>query len=97
MIIRIKGFPVRASGIFDICIYSFKYCRSDGRKATGDYVKYLYISYGSICEVETQMMLSGDLDYCDSATLRDIMDEIYEVERMLKALIKSLENKHLNP
>ena len=43
------------------------------------------------------MMLSGDLDYCDSATLRDIMDEIYEVERMLKALIKSLENKHLNP
>ena len=68
-----------------------------GRKTTGDYVKYLYISYGSICELETQMMLSGDLDYCDSATLRDIMDEIYEVERMLKALIKSLENKHLNP
>ena len=41
------------------------------------------------------MMLSGDLDYIDSAILKDIMDEIYEVERMLKALIKSLENKHL--
>ena len=41
------------------------------------------------------MMLSGDLDYVGSAILKDIMDEIYEVERMLKALIKSLENKHL--
>ena len=42
------------------------------------------------------MMLSGDLDTIDSAILKDIMDEIYEVERMLKALIKSLENKHLS-
>ena len=56
-----------------------------------------YISYASNCELETQMMLSGDLDYIDSALFRDIMDDIYEVERMLKALITSLENKHLNP
>ena len=68
-----------------------------GRKTTADYIKSLYIAYGSNCELETQMMLSGDLDYIDSAILKDIMDEIYEVERMLKALIKSLENKHLNP
>jgi four helix bundle protein len=68
-----------------------------GRKTTADYIKSLYIAYGSNCELETQMMLSGDLDTIDSAILEDIMDEIYEVERMLKALIKSLENKHLNP
>ena len=43
------------------------------------------------------MMLSGDLDYIDSALFRDIMDEIYEVERTLKALITLLENNHLNP
>jgi hypothetical protein len=42
-------------------------------------------------------MLSGDLDYIDSAIVSEIMDEINEVERMLKALIKSLENTHLNP
>ena len=42
-------------------------------------------------------MLSGDLDYIDSDIVKVIMDEINEVERMLKALIKSLENKHLNP
>jgi four helix bundle protein len=41
-----------------------------GRKTTVDYIRMLYISYGSVCEL---------------------------IERMLKALIKSLENKPLNP
>ena len=68
-----------------------------GRKTTADYIKSLYIAYGSNCELETQIMLSGDLDYIDSDIGKVIMSEINEVERMLKALIKSLENKHLNP
>jgi len=68
-----------------------------GRKTTADYIKSLYIAYGSNCELETQIMLSGDLDYIDSDIVKVIMAEINEVERMLKALIKSLENKHLNP
>jgi four helix bundle protein len=68
-----------------------------GRKTTADYIKSLYIAYESNCELETQMMLSGDLEYIDIAVVNKIMDEINEVERMLKALIKSLENNHLNP
>jgi four helix bundle protein len=68
-----------------------------GRKTTADYIKSLYIAYGSNCELETQIMLSVDLKYIDSAIVNEIMDEINEVERMLKALIKSLENTHLNP
>ena len=68
-----------------------------GRKTTADYIKFLYIAYGSNCELETQIMLSGDLGYIDSAILEGIKDKIHEAERMLKALIKSLENKHLNP
>ncbi|MFC1867322.1 four helix bundle protein [Thermodesulfobacteriota bacterium] len=68
-----------------------------GRKTTTDYIRFLYIAYGSNCELETQIMLSGDLDYIDSTILKNTMDEIYQVERMLKALIKSLENKHLPP
>jgi len=46
---------------------------------------------------ETQMLLSGDLGYIEDAILKGIKDEIHEVERVLKALIKSLENKPLNP
>jgi len=37
------------------------------------------------------MMLSGDLGYVDRTTIEKIKDEIHGVERMLKALIKSLE------
>jgi len=35
------------------------------------------------------------LNYSD--IVKVIMDDVNELERMLKALIKSLENKHLNP
>jgi len=43
------------------------------------------------------MLLSGDLGYTDSAKFEGIKDEIHEFERMLKALISSLENKTSNP
>ncbi len=57
----------------------------------------LYISYGSVCELETQILLAGDLDLIEKGELGTLNKAIAEIERMLKALIKSLENKHLNP
>ena len=68
-----------------------------GRKTTPEYVRYLYIAYGSVCELETQAMLAGDLGYVGKKRLQDLRGEIGDIERMLKALIKSLESKHLNP
>lgn len=66
-----------------------------GRKTTADYIRSLYIAYGSVCELETQIILSGDLNYVNEGNLSKIKDGISEVERMLKALIKSLESKSL--
>ena len=63
-----------------------------GRKTTNDYIRFLYIAYGSICELETQILLSGDLGYTESSRLEELKEGIEEVERMLKALIKSLES-----
>jgi four helix bundle protein len=60
-----------------------------GRKTTLDYIRMLYISYGSVCELKTQILLAGGLGLMEK--------DITESERMLKALIKSLENKPLNP
>ena len=68
-----------------------------GRKTTLDYIRMLYIAYGSVCELETQILLSGDLELIKEDVLGAVKKEIEEVERMLKALIKSLENKPLNP
>ena len=68
-----------------------------GRKTTPDYLRSLYIAYGSNCELETQVLLSGDLEYMNPKKCMEIKEAIGEVERMLKALIKSLEKKHSNP
>jgi len=68
-----------------------------GRKTTLDYIRMLYISYGSVCELETQILLAGDLDLIEKSELGPLKKDIAEIERMLKALIKSLENKPLNP
>ncbi len=66
-------------------------------KTTADYLRSLYIAYGSVCEWETQVLLSGDLNYVNKENLTALKDDTAEVERMLKALIKSLENKRLDP
>lgn len=68
-----------------------------GRKTTPEYVRFLYIAYGSTCELETQLLLSGDLSYLNKEKASEFQRDIGGVERMLKALIKSLENKRLNP
>ncbi len=66
----------------------------------------LYISYGSVCELETQILLAavrlrgsrqGDLGLIEKGELGTAKKDMAEIERMSKALIKSLENKHLNP
>jgi four helix bundle protein len=64
-----------------------------GRKTTPEYIQALYVAYGSNCELETQIMLSGDLGYISAEDMKKLKEGIGEVERMLKALIKSLENK----
>jgi len=68
-----------------------------GRKTTPEYIRFLYIAYGSNCEMETQILLSGDLGYIETGKLEMLQEGIGEVERMLKALIKSLEKKALDP
>jgi four helix bundle protein len=54
-----------------------------GRKTTLEYVRFLYIAYGSVCE----------LGYVGKERLQELREEFGDVERMLNAMIKSLENK----
>ena len=54
-----------------------------GRKTTLDYIRMLYISYGSVCELETQILLTGDLGFIDKGELDTAKKDIAEIERML--------------
>ena len=51
-----------------------------GRKTTAEYIRFLYIAYGSTCELETQLLLSGDLGYLDKESLSECQRKIGEVE-----------------
>jgi four helix bundle protein len=68
-----------------------------GKRTTSDYIRSLYIAYGSACELETQVLLSNDLGYVKAKEKERFGEKLGEVERMLKALIKSLQKKHSNP
>jgi len=57
----------------------------------------LDLSYGSVCKLETQILLAGDLDFIEKDERGTLNKGIAEIGRMLKMLIKSLENKTLNP
>jgi hypothetical protein len=47
--------------------------------------------------LETQILLAGGLDLIEKSALGTLGKDIAEIQRMLTALIKFLENKPLNP
>ena len=72
-------------------------CLKYGIRTTEAYLRSLYIGYGSVCALEPQILLSGDLAYAKERKLEERLAGIAEVEWMLKALIRSLENRHSTP
>jgi four helix bundle protein len=64
-----------------------------GRKTKGEYLQALHIAYGSLCELETQVLLARDLAYIPTDEKDQLFSEISSVERMLKALINALQKK----
>jgi four helix bundle protein len=68
-----------------------------GRGAIKEYIRFLYVAYGSYCELETQLLLCYDLGYMAEEQKKEILKKAKEIERMLKALIKSLKKKDSTP
>jgi four helix bundle protein len=64
-----------------------------GRGTTRDYIRFLWIANGSLAEIETQFLLAKELRYGSPLDLDSLLENVAEVERMLKALIRSLESK----
>jgi len=42
-------------------------------------------------------MISGDLDYTENGRFQELRKKVGEIKKLLKAMIKSLENKHVDP
>ena len=64
-----------------------------GRHSTADYIRSLRIAYGSLCEVETQLTLATDVEYIPASDSASLLESVGYVERMLQALIRSLDKR----
>ncbi len=63
-----------------------------GRRRKLDYVRFLDLARGSLCEVETQMILAQELAFVEADRVAPCMELIREVDRILYALAKSVKN-----
>lgn len=61
------------------------------RHQTNDYLRFLYIAYSSLAELETQLLLANDLKYLQSQTFSELTEQHHELQRIMYGLIKSLE------
>ena len=84
---------------YELCLEIYRITEKFPKEERQPWITYrmLYIFYGSVCELETQILLAGDLDLIEKGELGTLNKDIAEIERMLKALIKSLKNKPLDP
>lgn len=63
------------------------------KRSTREFIRFINISYGSLAEIEAQIILAEDLDYAASQKTAPILDASAEIGRMLNALQNGLEKK----
>jgi four helix bundle protein len=61
-----------------------------GRRGTKEFLNHLSIGYGSLMELETQLLISGNLLFSTAEQLSSILSQAAEVGRLLNGLMSSL-------
>lgn len=64
-----------------------------GRKRDGEFLRFISISYGSLMELKTQLMISERRKFSKEGQLKIALSLLDEVARLLHGLRKSLEAK----
>ena len=60
------------------------------RKGKTEFKHFLYISLASGAELETQIIISGNLNYIQKENQTKILEELNTISRMIQGLIKSI-------
>jgi len=64
-----------------------------GRENTGNFVQHLRISQGSLKELETHLLLADRVDVLPENHLQQLRAQCESLGKMLRALIRSLQEK----
>lgn len=63
------------------------------RRTTGDYIRFVSTAEGSLAELETQLIIAIELEFCMKNEAEDCFALMVEIRKMLNALRRSLMNK----
>ena len=63
------------------------------RNSDKDNLRFVDIACGSLAEIETQLLISVQLEYCEMSKAQILIDKIDNIGRMLSGLKKHLRNK----
>lgn len=62
-----------------------------GRTSKKEFSHFLSISLGSLAELETQLIISDNLNYLDSGLLNDLISKLSSIRKMIFGLKKSIQ------
>ena len=65
----------------------------NGREHTGSYVQFLRVSQGSLKELETHVLLAQTVELMNKADAEQILGMSEQVGKLLRALIRVLQNR----
>jgi len=60
------------------------------RQGTSDFLHFLSRASGSLAELETQLLLSIDLGFCEKPASAHLTDEVNEIQKMIAAIRRKL-------
>ncbi len=63
-----------------------------GRRSKKEFANFLGISYGSACELETQLLIARNLKYLTQTDFDSLFEELNEIQKMLYVLEKKQRN-----
>jgi four helix bundle protein len=63
------------------------------KSSTKDFVRFLEISLGSLLELETELIVSFNLEYIDSIRFNEIQTSLIELQKMINGFKNHLEKE----
>ena len=61
-----------------------------GRTGPREFAHHVSVAYGSLCELETQVLIAEQLGYANADTSERLTAQIMEVRRLTRGLLRSL-------
>jgi four helix bundle protein len=61
-----------------------------GRTGPREFAHHVSIAYGSLCELETQVLIAEQLGYSNADTSKRLTAQMMEVRRLIRGLLRSL-------